>query len=677
MLSRPLDVGGKNAIVVTIAFENQDALIVKTLVDSVLPSYTVVLQQLLSHVDPGAKETSFMKDEKNRILSKVREHRPLMIKKLLELSHRRISKDADKSVALRVQANEIYNKKVHSSQEHLQIWKLYSKCVAFAPPLSKELSSALYNRSSLLFHLGKYTECMKDLTHAEKCDCSDLLKMKISYRRAECLTKMRNVSKADVEAAVTQIQNLSLDDKLKNDTIIKLKRMSSTKVTSKYIVEEDNASQALDIDFQKGIPCASTALALKYSEEFGRHVVATRDIKPGEIVIVEKMLPLLNQSALYTHCSNCSKVAWASIPCDTCGFAMYCSSNCKNDAWNRYHDIECNIISLLDFETDSDEIESQSVRLVIRAFKECNGSISALKEKLTKIDNSTDNRTRGFAANNTFGSETCESYLGLLTNADQRPTLAQEEISKHAAKLVYYLALFTEMFGKKLDANDDILEFEQDDVLFIGSLISRMYHMIITNQFGLAELRNVRSRKEAPMIQNQEGLGTAVAPFTSYLNHACLLNVASCMTDDGCMIIFAVLPIKKGSQIFKKYMNRIACDECPKDKRRYVMKEKYGISDCKCIACIENLPTVYEAPEIHRITKDREILNLVDAIYLQNARLTVGVEKVTKMMFDCLEMMVKKSLYRCQDFYRIIDLVIIFFYLMHDRWFQIPDDCRK
>ncbi|KAJ8667069.1 hypothetical protein QAD02_008731 [Eretmocerus hayati] len=456
-----------------------------------------------------------MDDEKNRIVFNVKEYSSSMIKELTESSVKRISKNAENSAELCIQANKIFEKESHSSQEHLQMWELYSKSVALASPLSQELSAVLYDRSSLLFHLAKYTECMKDLTYAETCECSDMLRMKIIYRKAECSTKVWIPSDSDiVGSAMIEIQSLSLDDKLKNETIAKLDKLRSEPApTSSYARQAE--SKSLDIDLQEEIPY---------------------------------------------------------------------------------------------FETENGKAESLSVRLVIRALKESNGSISNLKEKFIEIDGNPDRRNNGFSKDGIFHSESCDSYLSLLSNADKKTVSEKEAVSKRSAKLVYYIAFFTDVFGKKFSAENILEVSEREDVLFIGSLISRMYFMIISNQFTLAEQTDVTSRYQPSFYQSEKTLGAVVAPFCSYINHACLMNVATCMTEDGRLIIFAVLPIVKDSQIFKKYMKRIGCDVCPRDLRTFTMNEVYNIPHCKCIACIENLPTAYEAPGIFSITEDEEVL---------------------------------------------------------------------
>ncbi|KAJ8667049.1 hypothetical protein QAD02_008711 [Eretmocerus hayati] len=433
---------------------------------------------------PGSKESRFMEDERERISFILKQLLPLMIQEVPNLTQKRISKNAMQSENLRVQANKIFAKKPHSSHEHMQIWKLYSKSIALAPPFSKELSSALYNRSSLSIHLDKQIECNQDLMYAEKCECSEILKMKIIYQKAATSTTTRSSSVDEiVKSAISDIESLSLDEAIKSGTVAKLKQMHVHQKTSKKLDKKDDISGDFKIDFQDEIP-------------YGRN--------------------------------------------------------------------------------------------------------------------------RGFSEDGVFRSESCESYLSLITNADKKPVVMLEDVSKKVARIAVFLATFTDIFGKRYTA-DNLLEISKnEDVLFIGSLMSRLFHSGWHNEFTLGEQIDITPRrawsnqmdnKEVP--HDQENIGTAIVPFCSFINHACLLNVATLMTEDGRLVIFAVLPIEKGSQIFKRYMNRIACDECPKKMRRELMQALYHISDCKCLACIKDFPTAQEAPPIFNITNDRPVLDLM------------------------------------------------------------------
>lgn len=92
------------------------------------------------------------------------------------------------------------------------------------------------------------------------------------------------------------------------------------------------------------IPYFSKSLSLHYNKEYGRHVLATRDIKSGEILAVEKGFVCPRVNKIYLACSYCLNLAWNGIPCAHCVYAVYCSEKCKTKAWEDYHDIECKLL---------------------------------------------------------------------------------------------------------------------------------------------------------------------------------------------------------------------------------------------------------------------------------------------------------------------------------------------
>lgn len=134
-------------------------------------------------------------------------------------------------------------------------------------------------------------------------------------------------------------------------------------------------------------PCSSKALSVKYSEVFGRHIVATRNIAVGEVLVVEKPYSQLHQGEnTYSHCSFCLKSTWTNIPCEFCVNAIYCTIKCKLLAWHKYHKLECPIFEMMvQYECSRDEVFS--ARLFLQAFLEA-GGLQQLKKRLDDLGNS-------------------------------------------------------------------------------------------------------------------------------------------------------------------------------------------------------------------------------------------------------------------------------------------------
>ncbi|KAJ8667050.1 hypothetical protein QAD02_008712 [Eretmocerus hayati] len=630
---------------------------------------------------PGALETLFMEAEKKRIAKYIG-----MLQQIFNVTNDKRPKRSLESQKLRQRANDIFSKNKHSHQEHLQVWELYSKSIALAPALSKELSSALYNRSALSYHLKKYPECLQDLNTAEKCDCSEMLRMKIAYKKAECLIKIRNLpTEAIVQTAITEMENISIEEGMKTKMIAKLENIRASPTIKANVPDEDRTMKIDKIDFQEKVPVASTAVTLKFNEKYGRHVVSTRYIKPGEILAVEKVYPVLNLSHLYTHCSECSRVAWASIPCEFCAFAVYCSEKCKNEAWHKYHDIECDIIDMM--YADGNDIPEcnpnyqvvLSTRLVLYALKTQNGSISELKDELMKIDTCTDRCNRGFSKNGILQSASPESFLSLLSNAHKEIYTSLEAISRLAALTVLGFAQFTKVFGRKFDTRSDSTIPKREDMLFIGALISRMSHALYTNQYQLGEARSIFPRLSCKDLRDTKHseevvIGSYIAPFCSLFNHACLQNAYHCVTDDGSMIIFSVSPIEKDTQIFTSYRGDLAHHLFPRISRQLTMS-RLAFPQCECRACIEDWPVRDQLPNICELTTDKELLGLLAEITREMVDITVGIETFTEMVMKCIEKVVKKSLYPSKEFDLLMNHSTRLNIILYGKFFRIPPGC--
>jgi len=78
------------------------------------------------------------------------------------------------------------------------------------------------------------------------------------------------------------------------------------------------------------------------SPELGRYLVATRDLKPGEMIISETPLVMGPQAVTIPVCLACYKPATSKYVCPKCGWPM-CSEKCAKSA---VHEAECNLTQI-------------------------------------------------------------------------------------------------------------------------------------------------------------------------------------------------------------------------------------------------------------------------------------------------------------------------------------------
>lgn len=242
------------------------------------------------------------------------------------------------STLYRNQGNSFYIKS-HDDETHMRALSLYCKSAAFALENSEELALVYGNRSALLLHMQKYKECLIDIDMALKICTSHELENKLLFRKKSCLDKMKKSEiqlKQDMKSS-NDLKVEQLSDKLNDSiTLSSLQNFNLEKLTLPKIKRS------------KKVPCLAESLSLNYSKKYGRYIVTNQDIPPGQIIAVEEAYVASPKTEkLYVVCSHCLNTAWNGIPCNNCVFAIYCSQECKQNACQEYHDVECCIIHFL------------------------------------------------------------------------------------------------------------------------------------------------------------------------------------------------------------------------------------------------------------------------------------------------------------------------------------------
>ena len=287
-------------------------------------------------------------------------------------------KCAEKSKKIRQEGNNIFsNNKVHNNEVHKQILLLYNKCIAVAPKDSEALSFGYGNRSAFWLHLKEFDKCLVDIDKANQITHSDEFKKKLFDRKLKCLSMQKIAGEEykvtskveDIEASKPYYQEI---EELREY----FKHCDQEKLNNLNLPPRKDINHKLDLpklSNNKHYSCAANSVTIGYNEKFGRHLIATRNIKPGEIVMIEEGYTLMPfKSKTYLLCSHCLDFAYNAIPCEFCVFAIYCSKNCKDIAWEKYHDIECSALEYMSkakFEICDRTNIKATVRLFITAVK--------------------------------------------------------------------------------------------------------------------------------------------------------------------------------------------------------------------------------------------------------------------------------------------------------------------
>lgn len=286
--------------------------------------------------------------------------------------------------------NRLYSTKDHDDKVHRKIHHLYTKAIRYAPSESEKLALAYGNRSALLFHLNLHEECVEDCQRAISITTSKILQAKWTCRLAESSILLDRSSAKDIHArtlkffeflALDECEKSKFEQKLNNIVFNYLESTEENTVTRKDYYYHILAN----FPYQKEVPCASQSVEICYNEEWGRHLIATKDIKPGEIIAREDNFCTLNcENGQFIFCSHCHKFTLGSIPCDVCVEHIYCSNGCKDKAILEYHSFECPIYQFLWDQGNS--LLALALRLYLRLNDRCSG-FDKIKNILVEIEN--------------------------------------------------------------------------------------------------------------------------------------------------------------------------------------------------------------------------------------------------------------------------------------------------
>lgn len=278
------------------------------------------------------------------------------------------------------------NKMANSNRSLEKSIEIYNEAMAHALPGSEFLAHAFANRSIVLTKAGMYEESLKDIQHALDANCSDNLKAGLYARKAKNLLALNMTANVEETLAEARSWASKLGDDKRDEFLSNLDKLKNKKY-KKPVTQRDNCIYIPTApDDNPKLMRTSGAVSINYSDKFGRHLIATRDIKAGEALIVKKVYSLVLVSEFrFKRCWNCSKHCWSSVPCNECANVIYCSEGCRNIAWNEHHSLECPLITALLANKSYNYSLIMSLRLLVKALKEFK-TVEALHKKIQDID---------------------------------------------------------------------------------------------------------------------------------------------------------------------------------------------------------------------------------------------------------------------------------------------------
>lgn len=417
----------------------------------------------------------------------------------------------------------------------------------------QSLTSGYVNRSALFLMLKEYDRCLADIELALEHGNSNVVKAKLEERKEKCIKAKAKQGNANTGKPIS----------------------NNAKIPPK--ITEPNPS----------VPCYSNAVKVTYSSAKRRHVVATRDIRPGELIAVEKSYCFRTYLVgEINYCSTCLLSCRSLIPCPDCCLVVFCSVACRAKGFEA-HEKECKIlmkIHALGLQNDSEAILALKV-LLQTSFVELKTKIPLLQKEFKELPP----RKLGFNESNVYVSTDYRSVYHMAS------TRHRESSNQCFFSNCIVAFVITKMLveSKTFFVNRAGLAFtpSRADCIMIGGAL--LHHMCVyPNTFCMSDITvcspSSNTRKDV--------VGEALFPALMMIRHAC--DAPTVHYNFGHVkIVKTVMPIKKGQEVTMSYGDKYQTTPLV---YRKLQLGGFGI-ECSCKACEEDWPAYPRIPDELRL----------------------------------------------------------------------------
>ncbi|KAM4843539.1 SET and MYND domain-containing protein 4 isoform 2-T4 [Thomomys bottae] len=512
---------------------------------------------------------------------------------------------------------------------------LYSKGVSHSRPNTEDSSLCYANRSAALFRLGQYEICLEDIIRAQMHGYPERLQPKMMLRKADCLVTLGRLQEAS--QTISDLESNFSANPTKEASPCQILQRNVHNLKMK-LQEKKNLPETLPAALTKAfedislkeenrqISGASSSISLCSDPLKGRYLVATKDILPGEILVKEdafvsvlnpeEMLPLHHslQSKWRTritdgdlYCHRCLKHTLATVPCDGCSYAKYCSQDCMQQAWKRYHSTECALGGLL---LTLGVFCHVALRLTLLArFEDVDKVVRQLYDEISNKDLCSPESQNLDKPHNYSQWESEEkdrhvenpvlecSVNGKYENNYNAVFNLLHHTENHSPEHKFLSALSISILCRQLEATSlpayatglpsskpkaaMTPELFADPRVICGMVMLRHMLQMQCNAQAITAIQQTGSKESFVTSSRQVRLATGIFPVLSLLNHSCSPNTS--LSFSGTVVtIRATQQIRKGQEILHCYgphKSRMSVAE-----RQQKLKSQYFF-DCSCPAC--------------------------------------------------------------------------------------------
>ncbi|XP_065084094.1 SET and MYND domain-containing protein 4-like [Ochlerotatus camptorhynchus] len=440
-------------------------------------------------------------------------------------------KDNAKAKKLREQANECYRKE---PREIEKVLRLYNEAICWAAVGSVEESLGYGNRSAVYFNQKRYGLCLRNVERAKGSGYPEEKLDKLLERERKCLKALEE----------------TVGDENRNEV---------------DLVNE--------LELRANLELVETA-------QCGRSLTSKKELKVGQIALMENpFLVVLEPEAVYCRCNHCGrKNELDLIPCRDCVSAMYCSDQCRDEAHDRYHKFECEIVEDLKSLFRGPK-PTRMFQLALRLFWMAMASMIEDREKFLK----------GYSVQlKTFRNPLevvgLKQKLHLHVLANGEPNVSPDHTGKGVTQFLTVL-----VFKVAVEENGSVQEnFRSENE---GLLLEVLYKLVLLAK-GVCD-------------QSVDDL-TCVYPLLQMVNHSCAPNAERFVSGTRSMLVVK-RPIKEGEQILMCYFPNGSTDYKDKIKRKTMLLKEFEF-DCQCLGCSLDYPLLSAIEENAELRGELETL---------------------------------------------------------------------
>lgn len=375
----------------------------------------------------------------------------------------------------------------------------YNQSLCFAEPESIHESLAYSCRSECFFNKHMYIKAIVDIDLALKWTHSSRIINRLKNRRADCMKLL--------------IQEKSLDE----------------------------CSALLSFGQHEDYSCMANVLEIRENDEFGRHIVAKRNIRAGETVMVTDIYASGTVSTGHSFCRNCNNIQENLIPCTSCSSAMFCIGTCVNH--QEIHKLECH--SFLSIISDVGlKLAMQTILMAINMFPTIDELIEFVEESINRneLPKSVKNM---------------KSRYGVFLNLSK---YLHDDRMLRTYK-VYTVLLTIPQINQLLDS--------EKKRMFIMHLA--LHHLTVIPQNAFSQ-----------DTFNRDWITTYyIYDVLSLINHSCVPNLMNYSSANQKCHCVTLKPIRAGEQVFINYLGNDS-EEAMEYRQKLLRMWNF---ECKCSKC--------------------------------------------------------------------------------------------